>query len=120
MSTINKEIIAAFNQLVENFEYDKAFDRFYHNTFVKHENENAPIVGLTPNRKAMQGFLAAISNQRATLLNLVISDDMSVAEWRYQFDHKDWGKKDFRQLSVQRWREGKIIHERHHYKTENW
>jgi len=68
----------------------------------------------------MQQFLGSISNQSAKLIESIVSADMSVTEWHYTFNHKDWGARDFREISIQRWKDGKIIHERHHYKTENW
>jgi hypothetical protein len=66
-------------------------------------------------RESAKRYLNSISNPSAKLLNVLISDDMSVTEWRYTFEHKEWGKWDAVQLSVQRWRNGKIVHERHHY-----
>jgi len=112
--------VTAFNKLVANFQYEEAHDRFYHPDLVKHENENAPTIGLDKHRQEMQQFLDSISNASAKLLNVIVSDDISVVEWHYKFDHKDWGKRDFREVSIQRWRDGKIIHERHLYKTDDW
>ncbi|MEM8525978.1 MAG: ester cyclase [Bacteroidota bacterium] len=117
---MDQATITAFNQLIQNFEYEKAQQQFYHEELIKHENENAPTIGLVAHRNAMQHFLDSITNESATPLQVIISDDISVTEWHYQFDHKDWGHRDFRQVSVQRWKDGKIVHERHHYKTQNW
>jgi len=115
-----KNTVTDFNKLVAAFQYEEAHNKFYHPDLVKHENENAPTIGLDNHRKEMKQFLAAISNASAELLYVIVSDDISVAEWHYQFDHKEWGKRDFKEVSIQRWRDGKIIHERHLYKTENW
>ncbi len=68
----------------------------------------------------MQVFLENIADASAEIVNVMVSDDMSVTEWFYRFKHKQWGDKAFHQLSLQRWRNGKIIHERHHYKTDSW
>ncbi len=113
-----KQKVEDFSRLVETFQYEEAEKKYYHPDFVKHENENAPTIGLAQHRKEMRQFQNSISNESATLKELIISDDMSVAEWHYQFDHKDWGHKDFMEISIQRWKDGKIIHERHHYRTE--
>ena len=113
-------IVAEFTKLVADFRYEEAHDRFYDEKLVKHENEDAPTIGLEQHRQEMQQFLTAISNASAQLIQVVVSDDMSVCEWHYQFDHASWGHRDFREISVQRWRNGKIIHERHHYKTATW
>jgi len=112
--------VADLNDLVADFNYHEAHLRFYHDELVKHENEDAPTIGLDNHQREMKVFLSKISKQSAKVLNVVVSDDISVTEWHYQFEHSDWGKRDFREVSIQRWREGKIIHERHLYKTEKW
>lgn len=119
MNTL-KERVAIFNNLVANFQYEAAHDQFYADTLIKHENEDAPTIGLANHRKEMEVFLKSIANESAVPLNVIVSDDMSITEWHYQFDHKDWGKRDFKEVSIQRWKDGLIIHERHLYKTEKW
>jgi len=114
--TLSAERVTAFNALVQAFRYEEAHDQFYHPDLVKHENESAPTIGLEAHRAEMQQFLASISNASAELRQVIVSDDMSVAEWYYRFDHAQWGTRAFSQISVQRWREGRIYHERHHYR----
>ncbi len=114
------ETIAEFTRLVQEFRYEDAHNIFYDEHFVKHENESAPTIGLEIHRKEMEHFLASISSASATPLQTLLGDDVSVIEWRYSFLHKDWGQRDFKQISVQRWKNGRIVHERHHYKTESW
>jgi len=108
------------NQLVKKFDYETAHDQFYHKDLVKHENEDVPTIGLENHRKEMEVFLSKIRNNEAVLLNTIVSDDMTITNWHYKFEHEEWGKKDFKEVSIQRWNEGKIIHERHIYKTDNW
>lgn len=112
--------VTDLNKLVADFKYEEAHNQYYHKDLIKHENEDAPTIGLDNHRKEMKVFLSKISNNSATLLNTLVSDDMSVTEWHYQFDHSEWGKRDFKEVSIQRWKNGKIIHERHLYKTEKW
>jgi len=112
--------VEKLNQLVANFDYHSAHEQFYNKDLVKHENEDAPTIGLDNHRAEMKIFLSKISNNIAVPLKVVISDDMSITEWHYKFDHKDWGKRDFKEISIQRWKDGKVIHERHHYKTDKW
>ena len=115
-----KNLVTEFNELVADFQYEKAHDKYYHPDLVKHENEDAPTIGLENHRKEMRAFLSKISNNTAKIINVLISDGISVTEWHYQFDHADWGKRNFKEVSIQRWKNGKIIHERHLYKTEKW
>jgi hypothetical protein len=115
-----KEKVAAFNQLVQAFNYAEAHEHFYDDNLVKHENEDAPTIGLKQHKEEMLKFLASISNYSAQIKNTIVSDDISVTEWHYIFDHQEWGHREFDEVSVQRWKNGKIIHERHHYKTPSW
>jgi hypothetical protein len=101
--------------LVGQFRFDEAFNKFYSQDIVSMENEDSSIVGLDAYREAGKKYLASISNQSAKLLSVIVSDGISVTEWRYTFDHKEWGHWDKVQVSVQRWKDGKIIHERHYY-----
>ena len=103
------------NHLVTQFKFEEALDKFYDEDVISVENENPPTVGLPAYRVSAKKYLSSISNQSAKLLSMIVSDNMSVTEWHYKFDHKEWGKWDAIQLSVQRWKNGKIVHERHHY-----
>ena len=114
-STELEQSVHELTNLVGKFRFDEAFDKFYSPDIVSLENEESPIVGLDAYREAGKKYLASISNQSAKLLNVIVSDGISVTEWRYTFDHKEWGHWDKIQVSVQRWKDGKIIHERHYY-----
>jgi hypothetical protein len=111
------ERVAHFTRLVEEFRYAEAHELFYDENLVKHENENAPVIGLAQHNREMEHFLSSITNASAKPLQTLLGENISVVEWEYQFDHQDWGHRHFRQLSVQRWKKGRIVHERHHYST---
>lgn len=110
-----EQSVAELNDLVRQFRFEEALDTFYSEDVVTVENENPPTVGLTAYRIAAKKYLSNISNQVAELRNVIVSDGVTATEWRYKFDHKEWGKWDKVQVSVQRWKDGKIVHERHHY-----
>jgi hypothetical protein len=108
-------LVEELNSLITSFRFEEALDKFYDQDVVSVENENPATVGLDAYKISAEKYLGSISNNSARLLNVIISDDMSATEWHYKFDHKEWGKWDAVQLSVQRWKNGKIVHERHHY-----
>jgi hypothetical protein len=108
-------LVNELNALVSQFRFEEALDKFYDDNIVSAENENPPTVGLPAYRISAKKYLSSISNPSAKLLNVIVSDDMSVTEWHYTFEHREWGKWDSVQLSVQRWKNGRIVHERHHY-----
>ncbi|RIV19793.1 nuclear transport factor 2 family protein [Fibrisoma montanum] len=114
-----REQVAALNDLVAQYRYPEAFDRFYDESVLNYENELPPLVGLAAEREAMTNFLTAVADQphTAELKNVLVADDVSVSEWLYDFTHKDWGKRRYTQITVQRWKGGRVIHQRHHYAT---
>lgn len=113
-----KQTVDELNELIVQFKFEEALDKFYHNDVISVENESAPTVGLPAYRVSARKYIDSVSNYSAQLKNMIVSNDMSVCEWHYKFDHEQWGKWDTVQLSVQRWKDGKIMHERHHYKTQ--
>lgn len=115
-----KEIVKEFNMMIENQEWEKALNTFYDDNVISVDNEGEPLQGVHRLKNGLKEFAAKTSDISVTFKNLIVSDDMSVTEWHYVFTHKDWGRFDYDQLSLQRWKDGKIIHERHHYKTDKF
>ncbi len=119
MPDLKKHVLALIN-LVEERQVEEAIDRFYDEHIVSHENENAPTVGLEEYRKTVKRLIQNRSNHQVKHKHFIISDGMAVIEWHYQFDLQGLGKMEYDQVSVQRWKNGKIVHERHHYRTARW
>jgi len=101
--------------LIMEFKYDEAFTKYYDNNVVIHENEESPIEGLPMYKEIGEKYLAGISNYKAELKNVIISENMSIMACQYSFDHEQMASLNRIQLSLQRWKEGKVIHERHHW-----
>lgn len=116
MQSLN-ERVRELNNLVAEFRYPEAFDKFYDESLLNYENEQAPMVGLQAEREAMANFLNSITNHSAELKTVIVADDTSVSEWLYDFTHKDWGHRRYTQITVQRWKDGNVVHQRHHYAT---
>ena len=114
MISLEKSVNELSN-LIREFRFQEALDRFYAEDIITVENENPPTIGLDAYRLGAKKYLGNISNASAELLNVIVSDDITVMHWHYKFDHKEWGRWDKVQISVQRWKDGKITHERHHY-----
>jgi len=106
--------------MIENRQWEKALNTFYDENIISADNEGEPVKGSDTLKKDLKEFEARTSDTSVTFKNSIVSDDMSVTEWHYIFTHKQWGKFDYDQLSVQRWKDGKIMHERHHYKTDKF
>jgi len=110
------ESLDELTTLIIQYRYEEALDKFYDENIITHENDNAPLIGLTAYKEvAKKVFYNNVSNYSAKLLHVMTFNDISSCQWHYRFDHSIWGKWDKIQLSVQRWKDGKIISERHYY-----
>ncbi len=111
-----QEALNDLNRLVLEGKALEAFDHYYHDDVVMQENENIPTQGKAANRKREVEFYSAVKEFRgATVKKIAIGENLSMAEWHYDYTHKDWGVRNYTQISVQQWKDGKIIHEKFYY-----
>lgn len=110
------EKISDLNDLVLRGKVMEAFEKFYHEEVVMQENENAPTMGKPANRKREQEFLSSLVEFRAAKpLKVAAGENITVVEWQYDYTHKDWGVRNYTQVSVQEWKDGQIIKEKFYY-----
>jgi hypothetical protein len=96
----------------------EAFEKYYGDDVVMQENEMPATIGKTANRERELDFFAKVTEFRGLELKAVAyGEDVIIAEWFVDYTHADWGKVTHDQVSVQRWRDGKVIHERFYYAT---
>jgi hypothetical protein len=100
------------NSLVLTGKMMDAFERFYHDDVVMQENHLTPTISKNANRQRELEFLDNVTEFRgAEVKGMGIGDSISFVIWKYDFTHKDWGVRDYTQVSIQEWKEGKIIKE---------
>jgi len=115
MSTI-LEKINNLNDLVLDGKLLEAFDTYYHDEVIMQENEQAPTQGKAANRTREEKFISSLTEFRsAKPLKVTVGENYSMVEWHYDYTHKDWGVRNYVQVSVQQWADGKIIHEKFYY-----
>jgi hypothetical protein len=115
-STEIQNSLKDLNDLVLSGKMLDAFDKYYHDDVAMQENTNNPVVGKKANREREIEFLNNISEFRsASIHGIAVADNISFVIWLYDYTHKEWGAKNYTQVSVQNWREGKIIHEQFFY-----
>lgn len=115
MNTI-EEKLKKLNELVLAGKMMDAFEQFYHDDVQMQENESEPVKGKDANRKRELIFLSNIEEFRNASVNAVATgDDISFVVWSYDYTHKEWGVKKYTQVSVQKWKDGQIIHEQFFY-----
>jgi hypothetical protein len=104
------------NQLVIDGKLMDAFEKYYHDDVVMQENESAPVTGKAENRKRELEFLGNVLEFRtAAVQGLGVGNDISFVIWSYDYTHKEWGVRNYTQVSVQHWNNGKIIREQFFY-----
>ena len=115
MSTLTEKI-RELNSLVLSGKALDAFERFYHPEVIMQENENTPTVGKESNLKREIEFFNNVSDFRgAEVLGVTTGENLSTVIWRYDYTHKEWGVRNYTQVSVQHWKDGLIIKEQFFY-----
>jgi hypothetical protein len=115
MKTIEQKI-SELNRLILAGKAMEGFEKFYHPAVVMQENENPPTIGKEANRKRELEFFKSITAFRgANVKGVAVGEDHSTVVWHYDYDHKDWGTRNYTQVSVQTWSDGQIIKEQFFY-----
>jgi hypothetical protein len=115
MQTISEKV-NHLNQLILEGKAMDAFDLYYHDEVVMQENENEPTIGKEANRKRELDFFGAITEFRgAEVLDVAAAETVSFVKWKMDYTHKDWGARNYTQVSVQHWKDGKIVKEQFFY-----
>ena len=111
-----KQALEDLNGLVLEGKSIEAFNKYYHADVVMQENEQTPTVGKEANLERELAFYSSITEFRgAQPLKVTIGENSSMVEWHYDYTHKDWGVKNYTQVSVQEWKDGQIIKEKFYY-----
>jgi hypothetical protein len=111
-----KEKISELNSLVLAGKALDAFDRFYHPDVIMQENANTPTFGKDNNRAREIQFFADVTDFRgAEVQGIAIGENISTVIWHYDYTHKEWGVRNYTQVSVQHWKDGLIIKEQFFY-----
>ncbi len=111
---------AELNQTVLDGRILDAFDRFYADTIVMQENNAPATVGKPANREREIKFVESIDQfHGATLLASAAHGDTSFSEWMLDLTFKGGVRVKLEQVSVRKWRDGQVTHERFYYNAGN-
>ncbi|MGB3466391.1 MAG: nuclear transport factor 2 family protein [Cyclobacteriaceae bacterium] len=119
MSTI-KENVEQLNNMILQGEILNAFDQYYAEEVTMQDNDNPVRQGKKECRKFEEEFVNNLSEFRgAKVKNVMISEDAGVAavEWDFDYTHNEWGERNYTQVSVQQWKDGKIVSEQFLYNS---
>ncbi|HWP92166.1 MAG TPA: SnoaL-like domain-containing protein [Thermodesulfobacteriota bacterium] len=111
-----REQVEDLNSMILKGQILEAFEKYYADNVVMQENDQPPTVGKDANREREKQFLANLTEFRGAEVKAVaVGDDVTMVEWFFDYTHKEWGKKTYHQVAVQKWKDGKIIHEKFYY-----
>jgi ketosteroid isomerase-like protein len=115
MTTL-QEKFAEIKSLVLAGKAMEAFEKYYGENVVMQENENPATTGKSANRDRENDFFSKLTEFRGAEVKAVAyGDDVIISEWFFDYTHSEWGIFTHDQVSVQRWKDGKVIHERFYY-----
>lgn len=94
----------------------EAMHEFYDKDVKMQENANPPTVGLAANIEREQQFLKGVKQWKGSTVKAIAVDGReSIVEWVFDWVAIDGSPVHREQVSVARWRDGKIVHEHFYY-----
>ena len=119
LKTKNHDIVALdreLNTMILKGQALEAFERFYDENIIMQENDSPPTIGKDANRVREWEFMDSITEFRgAEVLSSGANGQITFSHWKYDFTHKEWGERNYRQVAVRTWKNGKIVNEVFHY-----
>lgn len=111
MSNIQKNL-SDLNQLVLHGRGLEAFEKYYDDDVIMQENEETPTIGKEANRVREINFFSNMQEfRKAEVLQMATGEGISFVMWRYDYTHAALGVRNYTQVSVQHWKDDKIIRE---------
>ena len=111
-----EQSLTDLNKLVLEGKMMDAFEKYYHDDVVMQDNDLPATSTKQANRERELQFLNnLIEFRKAEVKGLGVGDHISFVIWSYDYTHKEWGVKNYTQVSIQQWKDGKIINEKFIY-----
>ncbi|MFT5166004.1 MAG: hypothetical protein ACI8P3_001235 [Saprospiraceae bacterium] len=119
MSSIKDKVTELNNMILEG-KMLEAFDKFYADNIVMQDNSHPIREGKVACRKFEEEFVNNLTAFRgAEVKNVLISEEagVSTVEWGFDYTHKEWGDRNYTQVTVQQWKDGQITSEKFIYQN---
>ncbi len=111
-----RTLVDELNQMILDGKILDAFEKFYADDIVMQDNNYPQRVGKDENRTYEEAFVNGLTEFRgARVENVLISDGIVIVEWWFDYTHKDYGVRNYKQICVQRWKDDKIVEEKFYY-----
>lgn len=114
--TMIENSVYDLNTLIQTGEGMKAFEKYYDEGVIMQENEASPTIGKDANRHRERHFYENVAEfRKAEVLGVGVGENQSYVTWHFDYTHKHWGLRKYTQVSVQTWKDGKIVKEQFFY-----
>src|SRR5690349_14507484 len=111
-----KERVNDLVSYIQNGKILEAMTEFYADNATMRENANPPTVGLAANIEREKQFLSYVKVWKGFAVKaLAVEGDVSFMESTIDFTGQDGAEVHMEQVSVAKWKDGKIVHERFYY-----
>ena len=91
------------------------FETYYADNIVMRENGEEPRVGKAVNRDYEQAFVDNVEFHGAEVGAVIVDGDTAAVEWTFDMTPKGGPRISQRQVSVQTWKDGKVVEEVFYY-----
>ncbi|MBD2460240.1 nuclear transport factor 2 family protein [Oscillatoria sp. FACHB-1407] len=116
LKTDLQAVFADIQNLLSQGKAMDIFEKYYADNVVMQENNAPATVGKEANRaRELDFFNNVVEFRKAELKGVAFGDDLIISEWDLDYTHKEWGSLTYTQVAVQRWQDGKVVHERFYY-----
>jgi len=106
----------ALSEMILKGEILDAVDRYYADDAQMQENGNTPTVGKPAIIEHEKKFLSTVKEWKNTEFTAIAADgDTALLEYNFEFINTNGDTVRYEQVSVQKWRNGQIVHERFYY-----
>jgi ketosteroid isomerase-like protein len=108
--------VRELNTMIMKGQLMEAFDKFYAEDVVMQENENPPVIGKKANREREEKLVSGpVGKAVRTLKASLAEGDSAMNEWVIEMEGEDGKTIKMSEVSVQKWKDGKIISEKFYY-----
>lgn len=112
LKALNEEL----DQMILSGKALEAFEKFYADDVEMRENSDPPTKGKDANRKRELEFFDSVERfNGAEVRSSSAGDDVSFSEWMMDVTLKGNQRRKLEQITVRRWKNGKIVSERFYY-----
>jgi hypothetical protein len=111
-----RTLVDELNQLILEGKILEGFEKFYADDVVMQDNDYPQRVGKDICRQSEEAFVNGVTEFRgAKVINTIISDGVAAVEWWFDYTHSEYGVRNYTQIAIQRWKNGKIVEEKFYY-----